>query len=129
MRISVDQFFLDRQSGIGLQAQLREKIAEAILSRRFTPGQRLPSSRKLADHLGIARITASLVYQDLVADGYLNAAPRSGYFVAPDAPGLMASGKDIPAGKDETGKSRQDRQHHNANFNQCDDIHFFRFFI
>ena len=43
MRISVDQFFLDRQSGIGLQAQLREKIAEAILSRRFTPGQRLPS--------------------------------------------------------------------------------------
>ncbi len=102
MRISVDQFFLDRQSGIGLQAQLREKIAEAILSRRFTPGQRLPSSRRLADHLGIARITASLVYQDLVADGYLNAAPRSGYFVAPDAPGLMASGRNVPASKDET---------------------------
>lgn len=102
MRVSVDQFFLDRQSGIGLQAQLREKIAEAILSRRFTPGQRLPSSRRLADHLGIARITASLVYQDLVADGYLNAAPRSGYFVAPDAPGLMASGKDVPVSKDET---------------------------
>jgi GntR family transcriptional regulator/MocR family aminotransferase len=97
MRISVDQFFLDRQAGIGLQAQLREKIAEAILSRRFSPGQRMPSSRRLAEHLGIARITASLVYQDLVADGYLNAAARSGYFVAPDAPGLLASSRDIPA--------------------------------
>lgn len=102
MKISVDQFFLDRDSGIGLQAQLREKIAEAILSRRFTPGQRLPSSRRLADHLGIARITASLVYQELVADGYLHSAPRSGYFVASDAPGLLSSGLDIPAPETDT---------------------------
>ncbi len=91
MRISETQFFLDREIGIGLQAQLRERIAAAILARRFMPGQRLPSSRKLADHLGIARITVSLVYQDLVADGYLEAAARSGFFVSPDAPDLMPS--------------------------------------
>ncbi|QHQ34904.1 PLP-dependent aminotransferase family protein [Algicella marina] len=89
MRISETQFFLDREAGIGLQVQLRERIAAAILARRFTPGQRLPSSRKLADHLGIARITVSIVYQDLVADGYLEAAPRSGFFVADDAPDLL----------------------------------------
>ncbi|MEO0911397.1 MAG: PLP-dependent aminotransferase family protein [Pseudomonadota bacterium] len=91
MRISETQFFLDRDAGIGLQAQLRERIAAAILARRFTPGQRLPSSRKLADHLGIARITVSLVYQDLVADGYLEAAPRSGFFISPDAPDFLPS--------------------------------------
>lgn len=91
MRISESQFFLDREAGIGLQAQLRERIAAAILARRFSPGQRLPSSRKLADHLGIARITVSLVYQDLVADGYLEAAARSGFFVSPDAPDLLPS--------------------------------------
>lgn len=90
MRISHDQFFLDRDSGVGLQAQLRERIAAAILSRRFQPGQKMPSSRKLADHLGIARITVSLVYQDLVADGYLDAAARSGFFIAEDPPGLLA---------------------------------------
>jgi len=89
MRIAETQFFLDRDGSTGLQAQLKEKIAAAILARRFRPGQKLPSSRRLADHLGIARITVSLVYQDLVADGYLESAARSGFFVAPDAPRLM----------------------------------------
>ncbi len=91
MRISETQFFLDRDAGIGLQAQLRERIASAILARRFMPGQRMPSSRRLAQHLEIARITVSLVYQDLVADGYLEAAARSGFFVAQDAPDLMST--------------------------------------
>jgi len=89
MRISEQQFFLDRDNGVGLQAQLRERIAASILARRFLPAQRMPSSRKLADHLGIARITVSLVYQDLVADGYLESAPRSGFFVAEDPPGHL----------------------------------------
>ena len=90
MRIPETQFFLDRDGSTGLQAQLKEKIAASILSRRFSPGQKLPSSRRLADHLGIARITVSLVYQDLVADGYLESAARSGFFVSPEAPTLMA---------------------------------------
>lgn len=93
MRVSEAQFFLDRDTGIGLQAQLREQIAAAVLSRRFTPGLKLPSSRRLADHLGIARITVSLVYQDLVADGYLEASPRSGVYVAPDPPRLLTAGR------------------------------------
>ena len=97
MRISETQFFLDRETSAGLQNQLREKIAAAILARRFTPGQRMPSSRRLAEHLGIARITVSLVYQDLVADGYLEAAPRSGYFIAADPPGLLAAPRPQPA--------------------------------
>ena len=90
MHISETQFFLDRDGSAGLQAQLKEKIAASILNRRFSPGQKLPSSRRLADHLGIARITVSLVYQDLVADGYLESAARSGFFVAQDPPRLMA---------------------------------------
>ncbi|WP_112323857.1 MocR-like pyridoxine biosynthesis transcription factor PdxR [Oceanibium sediminis] len=96
MRISESQFFVDRDSGISLQAQLRERIAAAILARRFMPGQKLPSSRGLANHLGIARITVSLVYQDLVADGYLESAARSGFFVAEDPPGLMTAPARVP---------------------------------
>lgn len=86
MALSVDLFYLDPDFEGTLQSQLRQFVASAILSRRFLPGERLPSSRKLADHLGISRITVTLSYQELVADGYLSTRARSGFFVAEDAP-------------------------------------------
>jgi GntR family transcriptional regulator/MocR family aminotransferase len=84
-------FFLDRAAPEGLQAQLRARIVAAILQRRFAPGAKLPSTRRLAGHLDVARITVALVYQDLIADGYLEARPRSGVFVAADPPGLIGA--------------------------------------
>ncbi|MEM9852231.1 MAG: GntR family transcriptional regulator, partial [Pseudomonadota bacterium] len=51
MTLSVDLFFLDQGADTTLQAQIRQMVASAILSRRFRPGERLPSSRKLAAHL------------------------------------------------------------------------------
>lgn len=86
MALSEDLFFLDSAFEGSLQSQIRQIVASAILSRRFLPGERLPSSRKLAKHLGISRITVTLSYQELVADGYLATRSRSGYFVADDAP-------------------------------------------
>ncbi|GGA08666.1 MocR-like pyridoxine biosynthesis transcription factor PdxR [Neptunicoccus cionae] len=86
MALSEDLFFLDPAFEGSLQSQIRQIVASAILSRRFLPGERLPSSRKLAKHLGISRITVTLSYQELVADGYLATRSRSGYFVADDAP-------------------------------------------
>jgi GntR family transcriptional regulator/MocR family aminotransferase len=85
-------FFLDRAEPGGLQAQLRARIVAAILQRRFAPGARLPSTRRLAAHLDVARITVALVYQDLIADGYLESRARSGVFVADDPPGLIGAG-------------------------------------
>ena len=86
MALSEDLFFLDPAFEGSLQSQIRQIVASAILSRRFLPGERLPSSRKLASHLGISRITVTLSYQELVADGYLSTRSRSGFFVAQDAP-------------------------------------------
>lgn len=86
MALSVDLFFLNPAFEGTLQAQLRQFVTSAILSRRFLPGERLPSSRKLSRHLGISRITVTLSYQELVADGYLATRARSGFFVADDAP-------------------------------------------
>ena len=61
-------------------------IAHGILSGRFGTGEKLPSSRKLAAHLGISRITVTLAYTELVASDYLTARGRSGYYVSDNAP-------------------------------------------
>ncbi len=79
-------FQLDPNLPASLQAQLREKVVNAILSRALQPNERLPSSRALAKHLKIARNTVTLAYQALADDGYLSAKPRSGYVVNEDAP-------------------------------------------
>ncbi len=84
--LSEDTFFLDRHASGGLQMQLRQTVAASILSGRLRVGDRMPSSRKLATHLKISRITVTLAYQELVADGYLASRDRSGYFVAETAP-------------------------------------------
>ena len=86
MAISVDTFFLSPRSIGTLQAQIQQMIAEGILSGRFHVGEKLPSSRKLATHLGISRITVTLAYTELLANDYLTSRGRSGYFVSENAP-------------------------------------------
>ena len=70
--------FLDPDSQLGLQAQIRQKLVEAINSGIFPLGRRLPSSRKLAEQLGVARNTVVLAYEQLIDEGYLISRERSG---------------------------------------------------
>ena len=84
--IPVEAFYLNPGSVGSLQQQIRTMVTQGILSARFRPGQRMPSSRGLARHLGISRITVTLAYADLVSSDYLTAAGRSGYFVSDTAP-------------------------------------------
>ena len=86
MSIPADSFFLDPGAEGTLQSQVRGLITEGILSGRLRPGEKLPSSRKLAAHLGVSRITITLAYNDLLADDYITARGRSGYYVSDDAP-------------------------------------------
>ena len=86
MSISVETFFLDPSAEGTLQARIQQMVAQGILSGRFRSGERLPSSRKLAAHLGVSRITVTLAYTELVADDYLTSRGRSGYFVSENAP-------------------------------------------
>jgi GntR family transcriptional regulator / MocR family aminotransferase len=57
-------------------------LRAAIREQRFAPGQRLPSTRTLADDLGIARGTVVEAYAQLEAEGYLTARPGAGTWVA-----------------------------------------------
>src|SRR3546814_9018591 len=47
----------------------------------------LPSSRQLAERIGVSRNTVSLAYDALLADGYLSSRSRSGVYVAADVAG------------------------------------------
>ncbi len=69
-----------------MQQQIQQIVAEAIVSGRCAAGEKMPSSRKLASHLGVSRITVTLAYTELVANEYLISRDRSGYFVSDIAP-------------------------------------------
>ncbi len=86
MAISVETFFLDPGYEGTLQQQIQRSVIEGILAARYQPGERMPSSRKLAHHLGVSRITVTLAYAELVSNDYLNSRGRSGYFVSDTAP-------------------------------------------
>ncbi|MGI9399853.1 MAG: PLP-dependent aminotransferase family protein [Rhizobiaceae bacterium] len=94
MAIPVEIFFLDPQQGGTLQQQIQRMISEGILSGRFRPGDKLPSSRKFAEHLGISRMTITLAYNALLSDDYLSSKGRSGYYVSQTAPRRVAF--DVP---------------------------------
>ena len=81
MQIPPETFLIDRAAALPLQVQLRRQIVLAVHEGRLRPGERMPSSRALAAHLGVGRITVSQAYGDLVATDYLVARGRSGYFI------------------------------------------------
>lgn len=56
-------------------------IRADIVAGRITEGDRLPSKRRLAEHLGLGVVTVEAAYAQLEAEGYVRAEPRRGYFV------------------------------------------------
>jgi GntR family transcriptional regulator / MocR family aminotransferase len=75
-----------------LQQQLYEQLRELIVSKRLSPGARMPSTRMMAEQFSVSRITVLLTYERLVAEGYLRTSPARGTFVAPatERPGAAA---------------------------------------
>ena len=59
-------------------------LVDAILNGHIPGGAPVPSPRKLAEQIRVARNTVVLAYQQLVDEGYLIARERSGYYVAED---------------------------------------------
>jgi GntR family transcriptional regulator/MocR family aminotransferase len=69
-------------TGSRRRASLEEGLRAAIQSRRLTAGTMLPSSRVLAQDLGLSRGTVAAAYDQLVAEGYLITRQRAGTEVA-----------------------------------------------
>jgi GntR family transcriptional regulator/MocR family aminotransferase len=98
MPIPAEAFFLPAGQPGTLQGRIRAMVVQGILSGRLRPGDRMPSSRGLARHLGISRITVTLAYADLVSSDYLTARGRSGYFVSETAPRVPEFPEAAPRG-------------------------------
>lgn len=57
-------------------------IRADIRAGRLLPGERMPSKRALAEHLGVSVITVESAYTQLVMEGYVTSRARSGFFVS-----------------------------------------------
>lgn len=62
--------------------QIYHYIKGEIRTGRIAAGERLPSIRKLSEKMSVSRSTAQMAYDQLVAEGYLEARPYRGYFAA-----------------------------------------------
>lgn len=80
---------LDRAARSPLQQQVCAQLRQAIVDRRLAAGTRLPSTRALALALGVSRTVTSAAYDELFAEGYLEARQGSGTYVGSDLPPLL----------------------------------------
>lgn len=72
---------LSRQRG-PLFRQVYLGLREAVLSGAFRGGEKLPSTRDLAEQLGISRTVALLAYDQLLAEGFAVGRSGSGTYVS-----------------------------------------------
>lgn len=63
-----------------LYEQIYEHIKREIKEGKFLVGEKLPSTRFLAEHLQIARSTVDYAYSQLLSEGYIESKPCKGYF-------------------------------------------------
>ena len=85
-RFTLDALAVDETAPEPLYRQLENQIRAAIFEARLRPGERLPSTRQLANDLGVARNTTKNAYRQLIVEGYLVTAAGSGTRVAEDLP-------------------------------------------
>lgn len=65
-----------------LYEQIYRYIKEEIRAGRLGAGVRLPSTRVLAENLKVSRSTTQMAYDQLLSEGYVEAVPCKGYYVA-----------------------------------------------
>lgn len=77
---------LDSSLSVPLHQQLYHALRQAILTGRLLPRQKIPSTRSLAQCLGISRTTVTQSYDRLLSEGYLETIAGSGTYVCAQLP-------------------------------------------
>jgi len=79
---------LDRANGRPLSRQIYMQVRSAVLSGALRAGTRVPSSRVMAERLGVARASVVSAYEQLLAEGYVESRRGSGTFISNGVAGL-----------------------------------------
>lgn len=82
---------LDPSAPEPIYEQIRARLAEAILRGDLPAGEALPSIRVLARDLRVSVITTTRAYNELVADGLVDAVRGKGVFVRAQQPDQVRS--------------------------------------
>jgi len=86
------------KKGESLNRQVYQHLREAILSGSLSGGEKLPSTRDLAEQLGISRTVVVSAYDQLLAEGFAEGRAGSGTYVAKGVGKRAArsEGKSVP---------------------------------
>jgi GntR family transcriptional regulator/MocR family aminotransferase len=84
--LTLNMIELDPSRPESMQFQLYDSMRKAIVSRQLQPGGRLPSTRELSSRWGVSRNTVLGAFDQLVAEGYLEARQGAGTFVTTKIP-------------------------------------------
>lgn len=73
---------LSDKNGKHLYEQIYSHIKKEIVEGRMNTKEKLPSTRALSLYLQVSRSTVALAYDQLLAEGYIESIPGSGYYVS-----------------------------------------------
>ncbi|WP_408009918.1 PLP-dependent aminotransferase family protein [Pseudalkalibacillus sp. A8] len=109
-------FSVNRFSEKTLPQQVYDQISNRILNNEFQAGERLPSSRELANNIGVSRNVVLEAYDQLMIEGYIEVRPGSGTYVS--------QGSSLLVKKSEQPLELEDQNHVSEPFPSVDAIDF-----
>ncbi len=71
---------MGKRGDSSLYEYLYQQIRDDIMAGRIAADEHLPSKRALAEHLGLSVVTVENAYAQLVAEGYVRAEARRGFY-------------------------------------------------
>lgn len=77
-------FYFDSDTNVPKYEQLYRHIKKLIQHNELKKDEKLPSKRKLAQHLKVSVVTVETCYMQLLAEGYIFSKPKSGFYVEGD---------------------------------------------
>ena len=72
---------LSKRKGSSIYEYLYKCIKEDILNGKILAGDKLPSKRTFAKHLGVSTATVENAYSQLLLEGYVTSVEKSGFYV------------------------------------------------